>query len=87
MTTISATQFSIDYGKFKTALGFGKKLVFHSFRNTLQNKLKQQKVQNMIINELTGHSSDTSEKMTDKYTQKYGLEILYEELLKVRYGD
>ncbi|MFA6196565.1 MAG: tyrosine-type recombinase/integrase [Sulfurimonas sp.] len=83
--TIPASQFSIDYGAFKTLLGFDRKLVFHSFRNTLQNKLKQQKVQNMIINELVGHSSVTSEKMTDGYTNKYNLEILHEELLKVKY--
>ena len=82
---ISAKQFSIDYGKFKTQLGFSNKIVFHSFRNTLQDKLKQQRVQNMIINELTGHTSHSDEKMTDGYTNRYGLEILYEELLKVRY--
>ena len=83
--TIASNQFSIDYGKFKTQLGFDRKLVFHSFRNTLQDKLKQQRVQNMIINELTGHTSSTDEKMTDGYTNRYSLEILYEELLKVGY--
>ena len=83
--TIASNQFSIEYGKFKTQLGFDRKLVFHSFRNTLQDKLKQQRVQNMIINELTGHTSSTDEKMTDGYTNRYSLEILYEELLKVGY--
>lgn len=83
--TIKASKFSSDYSIFKTKLEFDRSLVFHSFRNTLQNKLKQQKVQNMIINELTGHSPSNGETMTDNYTDKYDLSILQEELEKVSY--
>jgi len=83
--TIKVTTFANDYSVFKKQLGFSDKLVFHSFRNTLQDKLKQQKVQNMIINEITGHSVSEDEIQTAGYTRKYGLAILYDELTKVKY--
>jgi hypothetical protein len=38
---IKSTKFSQNYGNYKKILSFGEKHVFHSFRNTLQNKLKQ----------------------------------------------
>lgn len=84
--TISASQFAIDYSGFKIALGFPRSLVFHSFRNTLQNKLKQQRVEGMLINELTGHGANNEDKMTDNYTDRYELSILKEEIEKVEYN-
>ncbi len=83
--TIKVKTFANDYSSFKKQLGFNNKLVFHCFRNTLQDKLKQQRVQNMIINELTGHSVSENEIQTDGYTNKYDLAILYDELIKVKY--
>ncbi len=83
--TIKVATFANDYSAFKTQLGFNNKKVFHSFRNTLQDKLKQQRVQNMMINEITGHCVSESEKQTDGYTQDYRLSILYDELIKVKY--
>ncbi|MAD40995.1 MAG: hypothetical protein CL623_01200 [Arcobacter sp.] len=84
---IKSTQFSIDFGYFKTKLGFDKTYVFHSFRHTLQNKLKQKKVQYEMINEIVGHGAEDDNKITDDYTQKYELQILKEELEKISYID
>ena len=83
--TIKSTQFSIDYGDFKTSLGFSDKYVFHSFRNTLQNKLKQAKVEFEMINEIAGHGSEDENKITNDYTSKYDLHILQEALEKISY--
>ena len=84
---IKTANFAKQFSDFKTKLGYPKTvLVFHSFRHSLQNKLKQQKVQNMIINELTGHTQYQGAKMTDIYTNKYDLLILKEELDKIKYN-
>jgi len=83
--TIKASKFAIDFGYFKTSLGFDRSFVFHSFRNTLQNKLKQAKVQFEIINEIAGHGSEDENKITNDYTSKYDLHILHEALEKVSY--
>ena len=83
---IKTANFAKQFSDFKTKLGYPKTiLVFHSFRHSLQNKLKQQKIQNMIINELTGHSQHVDAQMTDTYTNKYELHILKEELDKISY--
>ncbi|MEA2019075.1 MAG: tyrosine-type recombinase/integrase, partial [Campylobacterota bacterium] len=52
--TIKATKMSIDFGYFKTKLEFGSTYVFHSFRHTFQNKLKQLDIEFEKINELVG---------------------------------
>lgn len=83
--TIKSTKFSQDYGYFKTKLGFGKKYVFHSFRNTLQNKLKQKKVEFEMINEIAGHGSENENKITNDYTNPYELHILKEAIEKISY--
>ncbi len=82
---IKSTQFSIDYGYFKTKVGFGDKHVFHSFRNTLQNKLKQQKVQFEMINEIAGHGPEDENKISADYTNPYELHILHEAIEKISY--
>ncbi len=83
--TIKSTKFSQDYGYFKTKLRFGKKHVFHSFRNTLQNKLKQKKVEFEMINEIAGHGSENENKITNDYTNPYELPILKEAIEKISY--
>lgn len=85
--TIKASKFSEDYGYFKTELGFGRSHVFHSFRNTLQNKLKQLKIQFEIINEIVGHGSEDENKITNDYTEKYDLHILHEALEQISYDE
>jgi len=77
--------FSIEFGEFKTKLGFGKKHVFHSFRNTLHDRLKQAKVQLQMINEIVGHGPEDEEKITNDYTNPYELHILKEAIEKISY--
>lgn len=84
---IKSNYFSIDFGEFKRKLGFGEKHVFHSFRNTLQNKLKQKKVEFQIINEIAGHGSEDEDKITNDYTEVYELHILKEAIEKISYID
>jgi hypothetical protein len=83
--TIKSTKFSQDYGYFKIKLGFGKKYVFHSFRNTLQNKLKQKKVEYQMINEIAGHGAENENKITNDYTNPYEVHILKEAIEKISY--
>ena len=83
--TIKSNYFSGEFGDFKTKLGFGRKHVFHSFRHTLQNKLKQKKVELQMVNEIAGHGSEDEDKMTDNYTEPYELHILKEAIEKISY--
>ena len=82
---IKSNYFSIEFGEFKTKLGFGKKHVFHSFRNTLQNRLKQKKVELQMVNEIVGHGPEDEEKITNDYTNPYELHILKEAIEKISY--
>jgi integrase len=83
--TIKSNYFSGDFGDYKKLLGFGKKHVFHSFRNTLQDKLKQKKVEFEMINEIAGHGSENENKITNDYTNPYELHILKEAIEKISY--
>ena len=82
---IKSNYFSIEFGEFKTKLGFGKKHVFHSFRNTLHDRLKQAKVQLQMVNEIVGHGPEDEEKITNDYTNPYELHILKEAIEKISY--
>jgi integrase len=82
---IKSNYFSIEFGEFKTKLGFGKKYVFHSFRNTLHDRLKQAKVQLQMVNEIVGHGPEDEEKITNDYTNPYELHILKEAIEKISY--
>ena len=82
---IKSNYFSIEFGEFKTKLGFGKKHVFHSFRNTLHDRLKQAKVQLQMVNEIVGHGPEDEEKITNNYTNSYELHILKEAIEKISY--
>ena len=84
---IKSNYFSGDFGEFKTKLGFDSRHVFHSFRNTLQNKLKQKKVEFQIINEIAGHGPEDEDKISDGYTEEYELHILKEAIEKISYLD
>lgn len=60
------------------------KLVFHSFRHTLTDNLKQQLITETLIDELTGHTLQ-GETM-GRYGKKYRVDVLYNEaVLKVDY--
>ena len=82
---IKSNYFSIEFGEFKTKLGFGKIHVFHSFRNTLHDRLKQAQVQLQMVNEIVGHGPEDEEKITNNYTNSYELHILKEAIEKISY--
>ncbi|MEV9644244.1 tyrosine-type recombinase/integrase [Aliarcobacter butzleri] len=66
--------FSKDFSLFKAKkLGFGEKKVFHSFRNTIQEYLKQKMVEIALIDEIVGHENKIS-KITLAYTNSYSLQ-------------
>ncbi|MEA2016873.1 MAG: hypothetical protein U9N59_00365, partial [Campylobacterota bacterium] len=73
------------FGYFKTKLEFGSTYVFHSFRHTFQNKLKQLDIEFEKINELVGHGANDENKITDDYTYKYNLDILSQSVEKINF--
>ena len=82
---IQTKSFSMRYGKYNKKLGFGKDKVFHSYRHSFTNKLKQQLVEPTVIDELTGHSHSKSSMSLDRYANKYSLDILKDAVEKVSY--
>jgi len=73
------------FGRYRKALGIdSKQKVFHSFRHTLSDNLKQQFIKDTIIEELTGHAVQ-GETMS-RYGKRYPVETLYNEaVLKLDY--
>lgn len=80
--TITPKQFGKDFSKFKTSLGFGRKLVFHSFRHSVANKLKNQAKNEEVGQEITGHAKNTS---FNRYAKSYDLINKKEVLDKIYY--
>lgn len=74
------------FGTYKTKLVLtSKQLVFHSFRHTLTDNLKQQLITETLIDELTGHALQ-GETM-GRYGKRYNVDVLYREaVLKLNYG-
>ncbi len=61
------------------------KLVYHSFRHSLTDNLKQQLITETLIDELTGHAIQ-GETM-GRYGKRYSISVLYNEaVLKLDYG-
>jgi len=60
------------------------KRVFHSFRHTLANTLKQAGVQEIVIAEILGHANESE--TSGRYGKKYEPKVLLEALLKLDYG-
>ncbi|MDD2271116.1 MAG: site-specific integrase [Desulfuromonadaceae bacterium] len=59
--------------------------VFHSFRHTVTNSLKQAGVSEAVIAELVGHSTSGSMTM-GRYGKRYQPKVLLEALMKLDYG-
>ena len=59
--------------------------VFHSFRHTVTDALKQIGVQETLISELVGHSTSGSMTM-GRYGKRYQPKVLLEALVKLDYG-
>ena len=73
------------FGRYKKACGMesGQK-VFHCFRHTLSDNLKQQLITETIIDELTGHA--VQGETMGRYGKRYSVEVLYREaVLKLDY--
>lgn len=82
---IKRDKMSKEFGLFKNKLGFNEKKVFHSFRHTFQDELKQIEVDYIRIQELVGHAPIKKDRMTTRYTRKYKLEILQSEINKLNF--
>jgi len=81
---ITQKQLTKDYSLYKKSLGFNTQYVFHSFRHSFTNKLKQSEVSANIIDELTGHAQDSAMSM-QRYSNKYNINILKEAIENVAY--
>lgn len=81
---LSSNKFSSSFSTFKQKLNFKETQVFHSFRNTLQNDLKQSFVELTIVDCIVGHKTSES-KMTLDYTQPYYLTTLKNAIEKISY--
>ncbi len=73
------------FGRFRKACGIDSpKKVYHSFRHTLTDNLKQQLIKDSLIDELTGHVLQ-GETM-GRYGKKYQVDVLYDAaILKLSY--
>ena len=73
------------FGRYKQSCGIdSKQKVFHSFRHTLSDNLKQQLITETIIDELTGHA--VQGETMGRYGKRYPVETLYKEaVLKLDY--
>lgn len=59
--------------------------VFHCFRNTLRNELKQVRADTDVCHEIVGHEYEEGESGT--YTEDYAIDVKLKELSKVTYND
>ena len=80
--TITPKQFGKDFSKFKTFLKYDGKKVFHSFRHSVANKLKNQAKDEKVGQEITGHAKNTS---FNRYAHSYDLINKKEVLDKIFY--
>ena len=72
------------YQRFnRTYITKNPKRVFHSFRHTLANTLKQAGVQEVIIAEILGHANESE--TSGRYGKKYEPKVLLEALMKLEY--
>ena len=73
------------YGKFnRRKITTDEKQVFHSFRHTFIDNLKQQDVNEIIISELVGHANKSI--TTGRYGKRYEPKKLLDAMLKLEFG-
>ncbi len=84
---IKLNYFTKVYSQWNGAVGFGREKVFHSYRHTFSNKLKQQLVEPTVIDELTGHAHSSSGMSIGRYSNTYNINILKEAIEKVSYQE
>lgn len=80
-----AGAFSQWYGRYlRKHVTKDRKIVFHSFRHTFIDNLKQHEVNQQVIEALDGHKDTT---MTGSvYGKAYKVDVLYTNILKLGYG-
>lgn len=86
--TITPSYFSKQYSIWNSKCGFGlsndakTEKVFHSFRHTVTNKLKQKKIPMEYISEIVGHSHSSNKEVNEmtagRYSKQYDPKILKE---------
>jgi integrase len=78
--------FSKSFGKFnRKYVTDDPKKVFHSFRHTLADQLKQKGQQEVLICQIIGHKYEGSESMT-RYAKPYPPKVLHKALTEVEFG-
>lgn len=83
--SMTRNYFSKKYSQYNSKCGFGETKVFHSFRHTVSNKLKQASVTNTVIDELTGHAHSASSMSLGRYSNRYNVSILKDAIEKIKY--
>ena len=71
------------FGRYRESCGIveseeGKKLVFHSFRNTLISTCYEKEVDIKLLKQMVGHKSDD---ITDKYAGKQSAELIFKRVV------
>lgn len=79
---ITLSYLSKNFSLFKTKIGFGHKLAFHSFRHSVANKLKNQAKNWEIGEEIVGHAKNTT---FNRYAKSYDVVNKKEVLDKIFY--
>jgi integrase len=82
---LTGQYYSKRYQDFNNMYFKGTKKVFHSFRHTVHNELKQNGVQSDLYHSITGHAPQYE--MDEVYTQEHKLENKYRALLSLEYPD
>lgn len=84
---ITADELGKRFSRFKIRLGISPKKVFHSFRKSFANKLKQALANKSISQELLGHVKSDDDKMTlDCYADPYYVNTLKDTVEIVKYN-
>ena len=84
---ISADNLGKRFSRFKIRLGMGSTKVFHSFRKSFSNKLKQALANKAITQELLGHVKSKNDEMTlDCYSDPYYVTTLKNTVELVKYN-
>ena len=71
------------FGRFKKEFNFDSKKVFHSFRHTFSDALKQKGVSESVAAALTGHKSDGI--TYERYGKEYDIKMLKKTIDKISF--
>ena len=84
---VKSKDMSTEFSKFKTALGYSRELVFHSFRHTMVTELERADVKNILVMSIVGHEVGGNLSMTfDRYSDGPTPVAKKEAIGKVKFG-